>query len=93
MGAKGRHGEDGAPAAPAEARVAVKKLVGFYRGLAEMLARHPGWTVVLLSGNALLREAIPFKPEVDHRLWNGPLEVRLLKYRVPRPPARRAHGP
>jgi len=22
------------------------------------------------------------KPEVTHRLWNGPLEVRLLRYDV-----------
>ena len=63
--------------------MAEKKLVGFYRGLGEMLVRHSGWSVVLLSGNPLLAKAIPQKPEVDHRLWNGPLEVHLLKYRVP----------
>ncbi|HYD41136.1 MAG TPA: THUMP domain-containing protein [Anaeromyxobacter sp.] len=62
--------------------VATKKLAGFYRGLAEMLARHAGWSVVLLSGNPLLQKAIPLQPEVDHRLWNGPLDVHLLKYRV-----------
>jgi 23S rRNA G2445 N2-methylase RlmL len=62
--------------------VAEKKLAGFYRGLAEMLARHAGWTAVLLSGNPLLQRAIPVKPEVDHRLWNGPLEVHLLRYRL-----------
>jgi putative N6-adenine-specific DNA methylase len=67
----------------ADAVVATKKLAGFYRGLAEMLARHSGWTAVLLSGNPLLKEAIQQKPEVDHRLWNGPLEVHLLKYRLP----------
>jgi putative N6-adenine-specific DNA methylase len=63
--------------------VATKKLAGFYRGLAEMLERHAGWSVVLLSGNPLLQKAIPLRPEVDHRLWNGPLEVHLLRYRVP----------
>jgi putative N6-adenine-specific DNA methylase len=88
MGGKGRErarpGHPAEEAAPAsgEAVVATKKLVGFYRGLAEMLARHSGWTAVLLSGNPLLQKAIPMKPEVDHRLWNGPLEVHLLKYRV-----------
>jgi 23S rRNA G2445 N2-methylase RlmL len=81
LGAKGRHGEDGGPAAPGEAAVATKKLAGFYRGLGEMVARHSGWNVVLLCGNPLLAKAIPQKPEVDHRLWNGPIEVRLLKYR------------
>jgi 23S rRNA (guanine2445-N2)-methyltransferase len=64
-------------------RVQQKKLAGFYRGLAEMLARHSGWTAVLLSGNPLLERAIGLRAEVDHRLWNGPLEAHLLKYRIP----------
>ena len=66
-----------------DARVQQKKLQGFYRGLAEMLGRHSGWTAILLSGSPLLERAIPLRPEVDHRLWNGPLEVHLLKYRIP----------
>jgi len=77
----GRQG--GASPAPATADpVAVKKLEGFYRGLATMLARHAGWTAVLLCGNPRLERAIPYRPEVDHRLWNGPLEVHLLRYRI-----------
>jgi 23S rRNA G2445 N2-methylase RlmL len=64
-------------------RVQQKKLAGFYRGLAEMLARHSAWTAVILSGNPLLERAIGMRPEVDHRLWNGPLEAHLLKYRIP----------
>jgi 23S rRNA G2445 N2-methylase RlmL len=67
----------------ADARVAGKKLAGFYRGLAEMLERQHGWTAVLLSGNPLLRGLVPLKPEIDHRLWNGPLEAHLLRYRIP----------
>lgn len=67
----------------AEIRVSEKKLAGFYRGLAEMLARHHGFTAVLLSGNPLLARAIRLRVEVDHRLWNGPLETHLLKYRIP----------
>ena len=67
---------------PGEALVATRKLAGFYRGLAEMLERHHGWTAVLLSGNPLLEQAIHLRPEVDHRLWNGPLEIHLLKYRI-----------
>jgi putative N6-adenine-specific DNA methylase len=66
-----------------DAGVQQKKLAGFYRGLAEMLARHSGWTAVLLSGNPLLARAIGLRAEVDHRLWNGPLEAHLLKYRIP----------
>jgi putative N6-adenine-specific DNA methylase len=91
-GAEGRrgraHGRDGGRAAEpprdaGEARVQQKKLQGFYRGLAEMIQRHSGWTAILLSGSPLLERAIPLRAEVDHRLWNGPLEVHLLKYRVP----------
>jgi putative N6-adenine-specific DNA methylase len=63
--------------------VAEKKLQGFYRGLAEMLARHSGWTAVLLSGNPLLERTLPFRPEIDHQLWNGPIEAHLLRYRIP----------
>jgi putative N6-adenine-specific DNA methylase len=66
-------------------RVAEKKLAGFYRGFAEMLGRHPGWTAVILSGNDALQRAIPWRPQIDHRLWNGPLEVHLLRYTVPPP--------
>jgi 23S rRNA G2445 N2-methylase RlmL len=59
-----------------------RKLSGFYRGLGEMLGRHHGWTALLLSGNPLLAPQLPVKPEVDHRLWNGPLEVHLLRLRL-----------
>ncbi len=62
------------------------QLGGLYRGLATMLRRHHGWTAVILSGSPLLERAIGLRPEVTHRLWNGPLEVRLLRYRIPRGP-------
>jgi len=35
---------------------------------------------VLLCGNPSLAHAIGRKPAVSHKLWNGPLEVRLLRY-------------
>jgi putative N6-adenine-specific DNA methylase len=66
-----------------KARVQERKLSGFYRGLAEMLQRHGGWTAILLSGNPALPRAVPLEPEIDHRLWNGPLEVHLLRWRIP----------
>jgi putative N6-adenine-specific DNA methylase len=78
----GGRAEGARAAPPAEDRVQRKKLEGFYRGLAEMIARHRGWTAILLSGSPLLERAVPLRPEVDHRLWNGPLEVHLLKYAV-----------
>jgi putative N6-adenine-specific DNA methylase len=59
-----------------------RKLEGLYRGIAEAVGRFHGWSAVFLSGSPLLERAFPGKPEVSHRLWNGPLEVKLLKYRV-----------
>lgn len=69
-------------AGPAQDSTELKKLRGFYRGIAKMLERHSGWTAILLSGNPLVRGEMKDRPEVDHRLFNGPLEVRLLKYRL-----------
>jgi putative N6-adenine-specific DNA methylase len=66
-----------------DARVHDKKISGFYRGLAEMLRRHSGWSVVVLSGHPGLAREMKVKAEIDHRLWNGPLEVRLLRWRIP----------
>ena len=43
------------------------------------LARLP-WPLVILSGNPLLAREMRVKPRVSHRLFNGPLEVRLLRY-------------
>jgi putative N6-adenine-specific DNA methylase len=73
-------GEGGGGAA---ARTQDRKIQGFYRGIADMLARHSGWTAVFLSGNPALSRAVRWKPEIDHRLWNGPLEVHLLRWRIP----------
>ncbi|HSB19778.1 MAG TPA: THUMP domain-containing protein [Anaeromyxobacteraceae bacterium] len=58
-----------------------RKLEGLYRGLAEAVRRFRGWTAVFVSGNPLLERALG-RPEVSHRLWNGPIEVRLLRYRI-----------
>jgi len=32
------------------------------------------------AGNDALQRALPWRPEIDHRLWNGPLEIHLLRY-------------
>jgi putative N6-adenine-specific DNA methylase len=58
-----------------------RSLEGLYRGFAEAVRRFHGWQVVLLSGNPLLERSLG-RPEVSHRLWNGPIEVRLLRYRI-----------
>ena len=50
-----------------------------------------GWAVVVLSGSPLFSRALPLKPAISHRLFNGPLEVRLLRYEIPE--AKPASGP
>jgi len=59
------------------------QLAGFYRGFGSSLRRFSGWDAVLLSGNPLLEREIGLKPQWTHRLWNGPLEVKLVRYAVP----------
>ena len=59
------------------------QLAGVLPGLGEAFRRFHGWHVVILSGNPLLERNLGMKPEFSHRLWNGPLEVNLLRYLVP----------
>jgi len=58
------------------------KLAGLYRGLAESFEKMAGWGVVVLSGNPLWTREMRKKPVISHRLFNGPLEVRLLRYEI-----------
>ncbi len=60
-------------------RMVERDLGALYRRLAGALTR-VAWPVVLLSGNPLLSRELRIKPRVSHRLFNGPLEVRLLRY-------------
>jgi putative N6-adenine-specific DNA methylase len=53
-----------------------------YAAIAHALDRMRGWSAVILCGNPLLARAIRRKHEISHRLWNGPLETRLLVYRL-----------
>ena len=59
------------------------QLAGFYRGLGEAFRRFHGWDLLVLSGNPLLERNLGVRPAWTHRLWNGPLEVNLLRYRIP----------
>ncbi len=84
-----RRGEDQTPRAGArppprsESHGSRLQLQGLYRGLAEALRRHHGWHAVVLSASPLFDEALGLEPEISHRLWNGPIEARLLRYRIP----------
>jgi putative N6-adenine-specific DNA methylase len=53
-----------------------------YATIARTLDQMRGWNAVILCGNPLLAHAIRRKHEISHRLWNGPLETRLLVYRL-----------
>ena len=56
------------------------KLAGLYRGLGQMFERFAGWGVVVLSGSPVWAHEVRRKAIISHRLFNGPLEVRLLRY-------------
>ena len=64
-------------------RIAEKKLQGLYRGMVDAFERFEGWGVVVLSGSPLFGAVMRRKPVITHRLWNGPLEARLLRFEIP----------
>lgn len=66
-------------------RLQPRDLEALYRAFGRALMRLPGWGVVVLSGSPLFSRALPFKPAISHRLFNGPLETRLLRYEIPAP--------
>jgi putative N6-adenine-specific DNA methylase len=66
-------------------RLQPRDLDALYRNFGRALLRLPGWSVVVLSGSPLFSRALPFKPAISHRLFNGPLETRLLRYEIPEP--------
>lgn len=54
-----------------------------YARLALLLDLLPGFRAVVLSGTPRLERALRRPPRVSHRLWNGPIECRLLCYDPP----------
>ena len=64
-------------------RLQSKDLGKLYRDVGRAFMGLTGWSVVVLSGSPLFSYALPLKPAVSHRLFNGPLEVRLLRYEIP----------
>jgi len=65
-------------------RLSAQEVEPVYRSMGRAFMRLAGWDVVVLSGNPLWSRALPLKPVISHRLFNGPLEVRLLRYEIPR---------
>ncbi|HXJ23178.1 MAG TPA: THUMP domain-containing protein [Polyangia bacterium] len=56
------------------------ELDAIYRSVGRVFDRLGGWRAIVLTANPALPQAIRKKPAVSHRLWNGPLEARLLRY-------------
>jgi 23S rRNA G2445 N2-methylase RlmL len=54
----------------------------FYAAVASALDRLPGWRAVCLSGNPLFGKAVHRRAAISHRLFNGPLETRLLVFQL-----------
>ena len=63
-------------------RLKPESLGALYRGMARAFARLGGWRVVVLSGSPQWTREMRQKPQISHKLFNGPLEVRLLCYDV-----------
>ena len=64
-------------------RLAPASLDKLYRDMARAFGRLGDWRVVVLSGNPAFfneMQATRHKPAVMHRLWNGAIETRLLRY-------------
>jgi 23S rRNA G2445 N2-methylase RlmL len=64
-------------------RLAPPALDTLYRDMARAFERLRDWRLVVLSGNPGLfnaMRALRRNPAVTHKLWNGALEVRLLRY-------------
>ncbi len=53
-----------------------------YETIARTLDRMHGWTAVILCGNPLLARYMRRQHQISHKLWNGPLETRLLVYQL-----------
>lgn len=53
-----------------------------FTDIARALERMRGWTAIILCGNPMLARSIQRKHQISHRLWNGPLETRLLVYNL-----------
>ena len=58
-----------------------RDLEHLYDDLGRALGRFGAWNVGVLSGNPMFSRIFLRKPDINHRLFNGPLETRLLVYR------------
>jgi putative N6-adenine-specific DNA methylase len=53
-----------------------------YATMARAFDAMAGWRAVCLSGNPVFAKALKRRPTVSHRLYNGPIETRLLVFEL-----------
>jgi 23S rRNA G2445 N2-methylase RlmL len=53
-----------------------------YASIARLFDRLHGWRAVCLSGNPAFGKWLRQRPTISHRLWNGPIETRLLVFEL-----------
>jgi 23S rRNA G2445 N2-methylase RlmL len=53
-----------------------------YARMARTLDGMHDWRAVFLVGNPIFSKTLRRKPAISHRLWNGPLETRLLVFEL-----------
>ncbi len=75
---------------PYEERIKTEEIIEFHRRIGDVLKhRWAGYTAWILAGNREAAKFIGLKPGARIRLFNGPIECRLLKFAIyafaPRP--------
>jgi putative N6-adenine-specific DNA methylase len=82
---------------PYEERIKTNDIVDLYRRIGDALKHHwAGYTAYVLTGNREAAKFIGLRPAARIKLFNGPIECRLLKFGIyalePRVPSRDASG-
>lgn len=68
---------------PYEERIKTAEIVEFYRRIGDVLKhRWAGWSAWVFSGNREAAKFIGLRPDARIRLFNGPIECRLLHFAI-----------
>ena len=67
-------------------RIAVQQINTLYRMIGDTLKKkYVGWTACVVSGNPEALESLGLRPSKVTKLFNGPIECRLLEFQVEPP--------
>jgi 23S rRNA G2445 N2-methylase RlmL len=69
------------PLPPRAGSLSDRDLERLYDDFGRALAGFGAWNIAVFSGNPMFSRIYLRKPDINHRLMNGPLETRLLVYR------------